>query len=83
MLERPKSTDAVILVSIDFNEPDYEESLYELRQLVTTAGLSVTGTVEGKRNVPDAKLLLALVKLTILRRCLKPVKLSLLLSTMI
>jgi GTPase len=56
MLERPKSTDAVILVSIDFNEPDYEESLYELRQLVTTAGLSVTGTVEGKRNVPDAKL---------------------------
>jgi GTPase len=56
MLDRPESTDTVILVSIDFNEPDYAESLYELRQLVTTAGLSVTGTVEGKRNVPDAKL---------------------------
>lgn len=56
MLDRPESTDAVILVSIDFNEPDYEESLYELRQLVTTAGLNITGTVEGKRSVPDAKL---------------------------
>ncbi len=56
MLDRPVSTDAVILVSIDFNEPDYEESLYELRQLVTTAGLNITGTVEGKRSVPDAKL---------------------------
>lgn len=56
MLDRPESTDAVILVSIDFNEPDYEESLYELRQLVTTAGLMITGTIEGKRSVPDAKL---------------------------
>lgn len=56
MLDRPAITDAVILVSIDFNEPDYAESLYELRQLVTTAGLSVTGTVEGKRSTPDAKL---------------------------
>ena len=55
MLDRPESTDAVILVSIDFNEPDYEESLYELRQLVTTAGLKITGTIEGKRSVPDAK----------------------------
>ena len=56
MLDRPESTDAVILVSIDFNESDYEESLYELRQLVTTAGLIITGTLEGKRSVPDAKL---------------------------
>ncbi|MDE0926349.1 MAG: GTPase HflX [Methylophilaceae bacterium] len=56
MLDRPESTDAVILVSIDFNESDYEESLYELRQLVTTAGLNITGTLEGKRSVPDAKL---------------------------
>ena len=56
MLDRPESTDAVILVSIDFNEPDYAESLYELRQLVTTAGLTITCTIEGKRSVPDAKL---------------------------
>ena len=56
MQDRPTITDAVILVSIDFNEPDYEESLYELRQLVMTAGLKITGTVEAKRSVPDAKL---------------------------
>ena len=56
MFDRPAVTDAVILVSIDFNEPDYAESLYELRQLVTTAGLRVIGTVEAKRSVPDAKL---------------------------
>lgn len=58
MFDRPAVTDAVILVSIDFNEPDYAESLYELRQLVTTAGLRVTGTIEAKRSVPDAKLFL-------------------------
>lgn len=56
MQDRPVITDDVILVSIDFNEPDYEESLYELRQLVMTAGLKILGTVEAKRSVPDAKL---------------------------
>lgn len=58
MQDRPAITDAVMLVSIDFNEPDYEESLYELRQLVMTAGLKISGTVEAKRSVPDAKLFL-------------------------
>lgn len=50
------SNDAVILVSVDFGEPDYEESLHELRQLATTAGLNIVATLEGKRSVPDAKL---------------------------
>ena len=45
----------VVLVSIDFNEPDYAESLHELRQLVTSAGMKVLGTIEGKRSTPDAK----------------------------
>jgi len=58
MQDRPTITDAVILVSIDFNEPDYEESLYELKQLVMTAGLKISGTVEAKRSAPDAKLFL-------------------------
>lgn len=56
MFDRPSGSDAVVLVSIDFAEPDYEESLYELRQLVTTAGLTIAGTLEGKRSSPDAKL---------------------------
>ena len=47
---------AVVLVSVDFGEPDYAESLHELRQLVTSAGMNVRATVEGKRSTPDAKL---------------------------
>jgi GTPase len=50
------SNGAVVLVSVDFGEPDYAESLQELRQLVTSAGMQVRATVEGKRSVPDAKL---------------------------
>ncbi len=50
------SNNAVVLVSVDFGESDYAESLQELRQLVTSAGMQVRATVEGKRNTPDAKL---------------------------
>ncbi len=50
------SNGAVILVSVDFGEPDYAESLHELRQLVISAGMQVRATVEGKRSTPDAKL---------------------------
>jgi GTPase len=50
------SNGAVVLVSVDFGESDYEESLQELRQLVTSAGMQVCATIEGKRNTPDAKL---------------------------
>ncbi|HSR02188.1 MAG TPA: GTPase HflX, partial [Methylophilaceae bacterium] len=71
MLDRPAITDAVIIVSIDFNEPDYEESLYELRQLVTTAGLKITGTLEAKRSVPDAKLFLGSGKAEDLKQMLQ------------
>lgn len=55
LFERPSSGDAAILVSVDFGESDYEESLNELRQLSVSAGLSIRGTVEGKRTSPDAK----------------------------
>ena len=50
------SDGAVVLVSVDFGEPDYAESLHELRQLVTSACMQVRATIEGKRNTPDAKL---------------------------
>jgi GTPase len=50
------SNNAVVLVSVDFGESDYAESLQELRQLVTSAGMQVRATVEGKRHTPDAKL---------------------------
>jgi len=61
MFDRPSAksstnVEIVVLVSIDFNEPDYEESLHELRQLAITSGLNIVGTLEGKRSHPDAKL---------------------------
>lgn len=56
LFERPSGGDAAIMVSVDFGESDYDESLNELRQLSLSAGLAVRGTIEGKRSTPDAKL---------------------------
>ena len=56
MLERPSGGEAAILVSVNFGDSDYEESLHELRQLCISAGLSVRGTVQTQRSTPDAKL---------------------------
>ncbi len=50
------SDGGVVLVSVDFGEPDYAESLHELRQLVISAKMQVRATLEGKRSIPDAKL---------------------------
>ncbi|HWU82358.1 MAG TPA: GTPase HflX [Methylophilaceae bacterium] len=55
MFDRPSGGSAAILVSVDFGEPDYEDSLLELNQLVTSAGLEVKGVVQGRRPKPDAK----------------------------
>jgi GTP-binding protein HflX len=55
MFDRPAGGDAVVLVSVDFGEADYAESLQELRHLANTAGMHISATVEGKRHVPDAK----------------------------
>ncbi len=56
LFERPSGFDAAILVSVDFGDTDYEESLDELRQLSLSAGLAIRGTIQGKRSTPDAKL---------------------------
>lgn len=56
LFERPSGFETAILVSVDFGESDYLESLEELKQLSTSAGLEVRGTIEGKRSTPDAKL---------------------------
>lgn len=55
MFDRPSGSDAAVLVSVDFGDSDYEESLQELHQLVVSAGMSVRGTVQGRRPKPDAK----------------------------
>ena len=67
------SNGAVVLVSVDFGEPDYEESLHELRQLAGTAGLNIVSTLEGKRSVPDAKLFIGSGKADELKAMLEEV----------
>jgi GTP-binding protein HflX len=54
MLERPDSSDSVVLVSLDFGDADYQDSLEELHRLAESANLSVVGVVEGKRARPDS-----------------------------
>lgn len=55
MFDRPGGGDSAVLVSLDFGEPGYAESLQELRQLVVSAGMEIKATVEGRRPKPDAK----------------------------
>lgn len=55
MFERPGGGDSAVLVSIDFGDSDYEESLQELKQLVLSAGLNPVSVIEAKRQKPDPK----------------------------
>ncbi len=54
MFDRPASGGAAILVGLDFGDPDYEESLEELKLLAESARLDVRRVVRGKRAKPDA-----------------------------
>jgi len=56
LFERPGGGEAAVLVSVDFGDSDYEDSLGELRQLSISAGLLIRATVEARRTAPDAKL---------------------------
>jgi len=56
MFERPARGESVVLASLDFGDPDYAESLRELRLLATSAGLHVAAVVEGRRARPDPAL---------------------------
>ena len=56
MFERPEAGGTVVLVSLDFGNPDYQDSLSELVLLAQSAGLHVARIVEGRRQRPDAAL---------------------------
>ena len=56
MFDRPSGADAAVLVSLDFGDTDYAESLDELKLLAESAGVQVVAVVEGKRSRPDAAL---------------------------
>ncbi len=54
MFERPSGGGKAILVGLDFNDPDYEESLEELKLLAESARIDVSAVIRGKRAKPDA-----------------------------
>ena len=56
MLDRQSTADKAVLVSLDFGEPDQEESLEELRRLVESANADPLTVVTGRRARPDAAL---------------------------
>ena len=56
MFDRHASGERVILVALDFGDPDFAESVAELRLLASGAGLDILGEVTGKRSRPDAAL---------------------------
>ncbi len=56
MSEATAVANTAVLVSLDFGEPDYAESLEELRLLAESAGVNTLALVEGKRQRPDASL---------------------------
>jgi GTP-binding protein HflX len=56
MKQKSEGSEAALLVSIDFGDADYRESLEELRLLAETAGVRTLATVEARRIRPDAAL---------------------------
>jgi GTP-binding protein HflX len=56
LIERHVGGERVILVAVDFGDPDFAESVAELRLLASGAGLDILDDVQGKRSRPDAAL---------------------------
>ena len=56
MFDRPDLGDQAILVSLDFGDADYQESVAECAELVRSSNVEILGKVEGKRQRPDAAL---------------------------
>ncbi|MFZ3016918.1 MAG: GTPase HflX [Gallionella sp.] len=56
MQQNSTGSELAVLVSLDLGEPDYAESLEELRLLAETAGVQTLAIIEGKRQRPDPAL---------------------------
>ncbi|MEC9411325.1 MAG: ribosome rescue GTPase HflX [Pseudomonadota bacterium] len=64
MFERPdiqtafddsSEKEAVVLVHLNFNNPDYEDSQQEFIELVGSTGAKIAAIIQGKRHRPDPK----------------------------
>jgi len=53
MFDRPGSMTEAVLVGLDFGETDYADSLEEIQQLATSAGVATRALIKGRRARPD------------------------------
>jgi len=53
--DESSNKEAVVLVHLNFNDPDYEESQQEFAELVGSTGASIAAVIKGNRSRPDAK----------------------------
>ena len=55
MIERPAAGERAVIVQLDFDQPDLEDQLEEVRLLAESAGGVVAAEVFGRRQSPDPK----------------------------
>ena len=55
MFERPNEGKSACVISINFGDTDFEESVEEIKELVLSADMKIVSTVNIKRSVPDPK----------------------------
>jgi GTP-binding protein HflX len=56
LFDRHAGGERVVLLALDLGDPDYIDSVAELRLLAQGAGLEIVGEILGKRSRPDAAL---------------------------
>jgi GTPase len=55
MFERPNEGKSACVISINFGDTDFEESVEEIKELVLSADMNIVRTVNIKRSAPDPK----------------------------
>jgi GTPase len=55
MFERPNEGKSACVISINFGDTDFEESVEEIKELVLSADMKIVSTVNIKRPAPDPK----------------------------
>ena len=55
MFERPNEGKSACVISINFGDNDFEESVEEIKELVSSADMKIVSTVNIKRSAPDPK----------------------------
>ncbi len=55
MFERPNEGKSACVISINFGDNDFEESVEEIKELVLSADMKIVSTLNIKRSAPDPK----------------------------